>query len=39
MQEAQDEGEMEFQGPMLISKLEEMGINSADIKKLTDAGF
>lgn len=26
-------------GPMLISKLEEHGINNADVKKLIDAGF
>jgi len=35
----EEEVENEQTGPMLISKLEECGINSADIKKLVDAGF
>ena len=30
---------MEFTGPVLIAKLEEVGINNADVKKLMDAGF
>eukprot|EP00330_Aristerostoma_sp_ATCC50986_P007733 CAMPEP_0114588788 /NCGR_PEP_ID=MMETSP0125-20121206/11409_1 /TAXON_ID=485358 ORGANISM="Aristerostoma sp., Strain ATCC 50986" /NCGR_SAMPLE_ID=MMETSP0125 /ASSEMBLY_ACC=CAM_ASM_000245 /LENGTH=178 /DNA_ID=CAMNT_0001785371 /DNA_START=23 /DNA_END=559 /DNA_ORIENTATION=- len=34
-----EEEEVDFPGPMLIQKLEEVGINSADIKKLSDAGF
>lgn len=33
------EEDEEFQGPMLIHKLEEKGINTADVKKLIDAGF
>ena len=35
--EEEDEGEVS--GPTLIHKLEEAGINAADIKKLVDAGF
>ena len=35
----EEEEEVDFPGPMLIQKLEEVGINSADIKKLSDAGF
>jgi len=34
-----EEEETDFPGPMLIQKLEEVGINQADIKKLIDAGF
>ena len=34
-----EEEDFEFSGPMLICKLEEVGINSADIKKLMDAGY
>jgi DNA repair protein RAD51 len=34
-----EEDETEFKGPLLISKLEEVGINNADIKKLIDAGL
>ena len=35
----EDADEVDFEGPMPINKLEEAGINSADIKKLMDAGF
>ena len=31
--------EEEFGGPMLINKLEELGIAAGDIKKLVEAGF
>ena len=31
--------EEESSGPMLIQKLEEVGINTADIKKLTEVGY
>jgi len=34
-----EEGVEASDGPMLISKLEEHGINNADVKKLLDAGF
>ena len=33
------EEEFENSGPQLISRLEEVGINAADIKKLVEAGF
>ncbi len=41
MQQAnrQDEEEEFDMGPTLIQKLEEVGINNADIKKLIEAGF
>ena len=40
MQQYDEEGvEGEMPGPMLIAKLEEAGINNADVKKLADAGF
>jgi DNA repair protein RAD51 len=35
----EEEEETDFPGPMLIQKLEEVGINQADIKKMIDAGF
>ena len=35
----EDEEENDVSGPTLIQKLEEAGINAADIKKLVDAGF
>jgi len=35
----EDNDESENTGPMMIHKLEEAGINAADIKKLVDAGF
>jgi DNA repair protein RAD51 len=38
-QHADDDEELEISGPMMIQKLEEVGINNADIKKLADAGF
>ena len=34
-----NESELTDNGPLLISKLEEHGINNGDIKKLIDAGF
>jgi len=34
-----EEEDYELGGPTLIQKLEEFGINSADVKKLTDAGY
>jgi DNA repair protein RAD51 len=34
-----EDEESDFPGPMLINKLEEVGINQSDIKKLVDAGF
>lgn len=34
-----EEGVEGSDGPMLINKLEEHGINNADVKKLIDAGF
>lgn len=39
MAEYAEETEALNDGPMLISKLEEHGINNADVKKLIDAGF
>ena len=39
MQGVQELEEEEFSGPVLISKLEEVGINNSDVKKLIDAGF
>lgn len=39
MTEYAEEGVEVSDGPMLISKLEEHGINNADVKKLIDAGF
>ena len=38
---SKDEGDdnNDVSGPILISKLEEAGINASDIKKLVDAGF
>lgn len=35
----EEDDDMELGGPMLVSKLEEAGINASDIKKLVDAGF
>jgi DNA repair protein RAD51 len=35
----EEEEDSDLGGPMLIAKLEEVGINNADIKKLMDAGF
>lgn len=39
--EKQIEEEVEdlFEGPMLLNKLENVGISSSDVKKLQDAGF
>ena len=34
-----EDEDYEFSGPTLIQKLEEVGINNADIKKLVEAGF
>lgn len=34
-----EDEELESIGPTLIQKLEEVGINNADIKKLIDAGY
>lgn len=39
MQAAEDEDEFDLNGPTEIAKLEQYGISSADIKKLTDAGY
>ncbi len=39
MAEYAEESEGVNDGPMLISKLEEHGINNADVKKLIDAGY
>jgi DNA repair protein RAD51 len=34
-----EEGELEFEGPMPIESLVEKGINEGDIKKLKEAGY
>ncbi|XP_057290452.1 DNA repair protein RAD51 homolog A-like [Hydractinia symbiolongicarpus] len=39
MQERQGEEEEEDCGPILVSKLEQHGISTSDIKKLSEAGF
>ena len=38
-QEQEQKTDIVFEGPALIKRLEEFGINSGDIKKLEDAGF
>jgi DNA repair protein RAD51 len=38
-QAAQEEEGYQVSGPLLVEKLQEAGIHTQDIKKLTDAGF